>query len=286
MQYVDNINILYVAFTRASHAMTIISRMPSGVELADDGYSGDSNAFTGFAQWTFAYLASKGEKLGFKRSVDEENGSVSFVKGELPEIEHKDERMADVMVTSFCSWPLNPSADLDSETDVCERGRLKFSADALDFFSQDGETGVEASNRIKGVVLHDILSRVVVPADLEKSVKQAVLNGELTESQAEEACELLSMRISEVSDRGWFPTDGAVVYNESELIDTDGSIKRPDRVVVTDGEVIIVDYKFGEHDSRYASQVRRYADIWRRMGYVRVSGMLWYVHTGEVVEVV
>ena len=156
----------------------------------------------------------------------------------------------------------------------------------VDFFSQDGETGVEASNRIKGVVLHDILSRVIVPADLEKSVKKAVLNGELTESQAKDAYELLSMRISEVSGRGWFPTEGSVVYNESELIDTDGTIRRPDRVVVSGDEVIVVDYKFGEQDSRYASQVRRYADIWRRMGYGKVSGLLWYVHTGEVVEVV
>ena len=135
-------------------------------------------------------------------------------------------------------------------------------------------------------MLHDILSRVIVPADLEKSVRQAVLNGELTESQAQDACELLATRISEVSDRGWFPNQGAAVYNEAELIDTDGSIKRPDRVVVSGDEVIIVDYKFGEPDPRYASQVRRYADIWRRMGYGRVSAMLWYVHTGEVVEVV
>ena len=286
MQYVDNINILYVAYTRASHAMTIISRMPSGVELIDEGYLGDPESFTGFAQWTFAYLASQGDKLGFRREADEEKGCVTFVKGELPVIEHKDERMADVMATSFCSWPLNPSADMDSETDVCERGRLKFSADALDFFSQDGETGVEASNRIKGVVLHDILSMVTVPADLDKSVRKAVLNGELTESQGQEAYALLSMRISEAAERGWFPTKDAVVYNESELIDTDGNIRRPDRVVISGEDVIVIDYKFGEPDPRYRSQVRRYVDIWRRMGYVRVSGMLWYVQTGEVVEVV
>ena len=286
MQYVDNINILYVAYTRASHAMTIISRMPSGVELIDEGYLGDPESFTGFAQWTFAYLASQGDKLGFRREADEEKGCVTFVKGELPVIEHKDERMADVMATSFCSWPLNPSADMDSETDVCERGRLKFSADALDFFSQDGETGVEASNRIKGVVLHDILSRVTVPAYLDKSVRKAVLNGELTESQGQEAYALLSMRISEAAERGWFPTKDAVVYNESELIDTDGNIRRPDRVVISGEDVIVIDYKFGEPDPRYRSQVRRYVDIWRRMGYVRVSGMLWYVQTGEVVEVV
>ena len=286
MQYVDNINILYVAYTRASHAMTIISRMPSGVELIDEGYLGDPELFTGFAQWTFAYLASQGDKLGFRREADEEKGCVTFVKGELPVIEHKDERMADVMATSFCSWPLNPSADMDSETDVCERGRLKFSADALDFFSQDGETGVEASNRIKGVVLHDILSRVTVPADLDKSVRKAVLNGELTESQGQEAYAILSMRISEAAERGWFPTKDAVVYNESELIDTDGNIRRPDRVVISGEDVIVIDYKFGEPDPRYRSQVRRYVDIWRRMGYVRVSGMLWYVQTGEVVEVV
>jgi hypothetical protein len=59
-------------------------------------------------------------------------------------------------------------------------------------------------------------------------------------------------------------------------------IYRPDRVVISDGKVLIVDYKFGEHDTGYRKQVERYAGIWRRMGYADVSASLWYVMSGDI----
>ena len=182
------------------------------------------------------------------------------------------------------SIALNPQPG-DSDEDVRERGRLKFTADALDFFSKDGETGVSASNRIKGVVLHDILSHVNVPEDLESAVRQAVQAGELTGSEADEAYGLLSERIAAAADRGWFPSDADRILNEASLIDTDGQMCRPDRVVIADGKVIIIDYKFGEHHRIYERQLKKYAGIWNRLGYEDVTSYLWYVHTDEVVKV-
>ena len=261
MQYVDNINVLYVALTRASQAMTIISRMPSSGEI------------NGFSQWTMDYMSASYERLGFEMTEDPENGTIDYMKGVLPDPVHEEESSVSVFHTDFGSWPLNPEAS-----------RLKFSADAMDFFSPDGSAGVEASNRVRGVVLHDILSRVCVPEDLQPAVRQSVLTGDLTPEQGEQACAFLAGRIADVSDRGWFPDDADKVLNEVELIDTDGSVNRPDRVVIKDGNVIVIDYKFGEHDPRYLRQIRRYADIWRRMGYENVSAVLWYVQSGEIVE--
>ena len=85
--------------------------------------------------------------------------------------------------------------------------------------------------------------------------------------------------------RGWFPENADRILNESTLIDTDGQMYRPDRVVIDDKKVIIVDYKFGEHYRSYERQLRKYAEIWRRLGYSDVSSYLWYVHTDEVVKV-
>ena len=184
----------------------------------------------------------------------------------------------------YPSIPLNPQAGL-AETDVRERGRLKFSADSLDFFSEDGQAGVSASNRIKGVVLHDVLSSTVLPEDLESAIDKAVMSGNLTSEEASAAQELLAKRISEVRERGWFPEDRGAVLNEVSIIDTDGQVYRPDRVVKAGDKVIIVDYKFGEHYRKYEHQMARYADLWRRMGYTDVSAFLWYVHTGEIVPV-
>ena len=59
----------------------------------------------------------------------------------------------------------------------------------------------------------------------------------------------------------------------------------PYRVVHTeDGGVVIIDYKFGEHNRRYERQIARYADIYRRMGYGNVSTALWYVDRDEVIH--
>ena len=88
-----------------------------------------------------------------------------------------------------------------------------------------------------------------------------------------------------MSGRGWFPEDRNAVLNEVSIIDTDGQVYRPDRVVKTGDKVIIVDYKFGEHYKKYERQMTRYADLWRRMGYADVSAYLWYVQTGEIVPV-
>jgi hypothetical protein len=154
----------------------------------------------------------------------------------------------------------------------------------MDFFHED-EAGVSASNRIRGIVLHDILSHVRTSEDLGKAVDHARMSGDLTGDEAETARELLTAALDSVKDRGWFAEDVEMMYNEVSLIDTDGEIYRPDRVMIRDGKVIVVDYKFGEHRRTYEKQVRKYMDIWRRMGYETVSGFLWYVDVLSVVEV-
>jgi hypothetical protein len=220
---------------------------------------------------------------------ESEEGCTHFHEGKMPDFRAYAKDVEDCMTFAvsegdgYPSIPLNPQFG-DADCDVRERGRLKFSADAIDFFSKDGVAGTSASNRVRGVVLHDILSRVVLPEDLEKAVRQSVLEGDLTEEEGRAAFELLSVRIEEVRDRGWFPSRREAVMNEVSLIDTDGDIYRPDRVIVDGGKVVIVDYKFGEHDGRYLRQVRRYADIWRRMGWDDVSAILWYVQHGDIVQ--
>ena len=49
---------------------------------------------------------------------------------------------------------------------------------------------------------------------------------------------------------------------------------------------IIVDYKFGQREQRrYVRQIRDYMALMRAMGYASVSGFLWYVERGETEEI-
>ena len=49
---------------------------------------------------------------------------------------------------------------------------------------------------------------------------------------------------------------------------------------------VIVDYKFGQREQRrYVRQIRDYMALMRAMGYASVSGFLWYVERGETEEI-
>jgi hypothetical protein len=109
------------------------------------------------------------------------------------------------------------------------------------------------------------------------------MSGDMTAQEAVDAESMLSERLAEVDHRRWYH-DGEVL-NEMSLINSDGKIYRPDRVILREGKVIIIDYKFGEQDDRYVGQLRKYADIWRRMGYDWVEAYLWYVISGDIVEI-
>lgn len=297
MQKVDNINTIYVAMTRPALGMHLIARTPSA-KCRKAVEAGDRTQFTDFSQllYWFASVSCSGDIPGndellppFKvtRSADDQ-GTERFDVGEIVNfVSHRksDKENTEVfpVVSSdvFPSIPLNLSGE-EPEQDVRERGRLKFSADSLDFFAGNG---IGASNRLKGVVLHDILSHVKSPDDLHDAVQSAVAAGDMTEAEALEAENMLAERLAQVEDRGWFPEDGAGVLNETSLVHTDGRIYRPDRVVVNGGKVVIIDYKFGEPDADYERQLRKYADIWGKMGYENVTSYLWYVPSGDIVLV-
>ncbi len=314
LQQVDNINIIYVAMTRARSGMHIISKLPSA-ECFNAVKDGGVYKFSDFSQilYWYANMASMAgdmektilpkddetlasEKEAPKRKKDAGDGKrnepVRFDVGEIVNFALEREGDRNEYETfeftgsdELPSIPMNPESG-EEECDVRERGRLKFTADSLDFFSEDGEAGIAASNRIRGVVLHDILSRIEKPEDLESAVLQSLHNGDITPAEAVEARGLLSARIASAAERGWFPETCDRILNESTLIDEDGELHRPDRVVITpDRHVLIIDYKFGDPRPAYARQLRTYAALWHRLGYPSVSAWLWYVHTDEVVEV-
>ena len=52
--------------------------------------------------------------------------------------------------------------------------------------------------------------------------------------------------------------------------------------MMKDGEVVVVDFKFGKINSKYNKQVVDYMQLLSKMGYENISGYLWYVEEGEL----
>ena len=294
-QLVDNINTFYVALTRPVKGLTVIASNPPEkiadaivpvasevvdpvhpvAELVEATEIQPPCDFTDFSQILYAYLYGYGEALGYAKEETEDK--IVFSKGEIynyATLERKVDTITELM-PGYPSYPLNPSVE-DEDSDVRERGRLKFSADSIDFFCDEARN--EA--RLNGTVLHGILSEVVTLSDLPDAVRNAFEAGEIDAGQEEDYLNILTRRTAAHPE--WFPADGTEVLNETQLIDTDGEVYRPDRVLVKDGKVTVIDYKFGEKRRSYHRQVAHYADIYRRMGYSEITPIIWYVLTDEV----
>ena len=75
------------------------------------------------------------------------------------------------------------------------------------------------------------------------------------------------------------------VLNEKEIFLPNGSVYRPDRIMIHNNRAIVVDYKFGNaKQNNYHYQVRRYIRFLTQMGY-ETEGYLYYVAMGEIEQV-
>lgn len=252
MLAIDNLNILYVAMTRAAKCLHVISAPPTKkfLESEQKGHP----EYAGLSQMLFHFVGCNyesafGQMYDFSRMKRRNTGDVAEFR---------------------CTYPSIPLA-----------GRLQPSEEAMDFFGEDGVSGPAASPRLDGIILHGILAGVVSPGDLRTAVDDAVRDGLLNSEEGVRAFELLSSRIASRSE--WFPDSG--VSNEVTVIGCDGECYRPDRVVETsDGGITIIDYKFGAQRDSHLRQVRGYVDLYRKMGRNPVQGAVWYVRDDEVVR--
>jgi len=243
MQAVDNINVFYVATTRATKCLHIIAVEPTTKAFRQSVDNGKDYPFKDFSQLLYAFCRNHGHEFG--KMYD-------FTKMD------RDEPTETDFSTKYPSIPIGQ--------------RLKPSSDALDFFGEDGSVGGDASQRLAGIELHEILSIIRTTDDLDK-VKNSrhydFLRGKV------------------LSRPELFPSGSeARILNETSIIDTDGTLHRPDRVIVSkQGSVRIVDYKFGGSDKKHKEQISKYVSLYRAMGYSEVRGYLWYVFKDKLIEV-
>lgn len=255
-QLVDNINLFYVALTRAGKCLHIISKEPT--KTFKESLKKKNPVYMSLPNLLYEFVGAN-EDVTYGSMYD------------FSRMEREDQSTQSDFESHYRSIPLD--------------GRLLPSEDATDFFGVDGTVGTSASARLRGVVLHDILSAVVSPADLQAAVRKEMIDGKLSAEEANAAFEMLSSRI--VQHPEWFPNDpgNVEVLNEQTIFDALGRENRPDRVVVVGNEARIVDFKFGREDEKYLRQLQRYASLYRQMGYVVRSADIWYVEDDKTVKV-
>lgn len=151
------------------------------------------------------------------------------------------------------------------------------------------ETAGDLSPRSYGKLLHALLSKIKTGKEAEKQVDQWLFTGRINADEAKTIKKIIRRVVSHPGLKPYFAS-GTVVQNETELFDAEsGTLKRPDRVVIHNGILTILDYKTGARneasEKKYRRQVNTYAQLFKRLGYSKIEQKLVYIHP-ENIEVV
>ena len=122
-------------------------------------------------------------------------------------------------------------------------------------------------------------------ADIDKAVKRITTEGKMDVDKGETMkTELLEM-LGDQEVKSWF--DGTYrVVNERNILTGTNGLKRPDRIMIGENGVVVVDYKSGETESEnYKYQLRSYIRELKNCGYKNVSGFIWYTRQNKRVGV-
>ncbi|MDR0537772.1 MAG: UvrD-helicase domain-containing protein [Tannerellaceae bacterium] len=242
---IDNLNTLYVAFTRAKEELLVMA--PRKTKL---------NSVAGLLLATLQH--------GNNPAMNPDDAI--YERGTTTPLHQASAKPVDVEEI--------PMSKLQS---VSAHDRLRL---RLNYQRFAGE-----AERRHGTRMHEILSRIHTLDDITHAIETCRLNGFISTDEAGAMAAELNrlLRLPEVAE--WF--DGSYkVMNEAEILSAPAATHRPDRVMIKNDAVTVIDYKFGALEApQHLTQVRNYIELIRRMGYADVKGFLWYVSLEKTVEV-
>ena len=248
-ELLDNINVLYVALTRAEEQLYVISNM----NLSSKGEFPKNNMCSFFIN----YLGNKGEFD--ENKLEYEFGNATKLSSV---IQHVDTSKIIPVVAEI----LNPK-----NIKIAQREAL--------MWGTHQQEAIEYGN-----VIHEILSFVKTKNDVDLAITKSIENGLITFGQKEIVLKTIHEIVNHSELEICF-AEGNTVMNEQTIIQKEGNAIKPDRIVVVkNNEVFLLDYKTGIHNAKYQQQLENYQKAIELMGYKVIKKALIYI--GKEIEVV
>ena len=257
--WVDSLNMLYVALTRPRKNLVVWCR------------DGQKNTIS-------ELMASA---IAGKLEAESKDEGITYQMGEVcPSEEPTKEK---VEVNKLNIKPQSISVRMESIDTNIEFKQSNRSASFI-----EGEDDGSGKYIRQGEIMHNLFAMVRTPKDVPSAIERLRMEG-IIESGAHERqiLKLTNWALNHPKVKEWFSgtwelyNECAILYRENGVLQT----RRPDRVMIKDGEVIVVDFKFGKPYPEYEAQVREYMDLLEDMGYDHVRGYIWYVFYNELEEI-
>ncbi|MDR0573927.1 MAG: UvrD-helicase domain-containing protein [Tannerella sp.] len=242
--YMDNLNTLYVAFTRAKEELIVMAPRPK-TEISST-----------------AGLLWNGLLTDPEFHLDTENGM--YERGKWWKT------AADKGLTDTEELPMERFYSVSPDERMQLRLRRKGG-----FFDDE--------KRKYGLLMHDILSGIEKYDDIIHAISGKYTSGEINDDEADILKKKLVALTTEDTVKSWFD-GSMQVMNETEILFGKGQSGRPDRIMIDkNNRVIIVDYKFGEQKKQYHQrQIKKYISLIHEMDYQNVEGYIWYITLNDI----
>lgn len=254
---IDNINLLYVAFTRACKNLIIFC---------------------------------EGKKENSKKEITSVNNILSTILGDEQECykygifeEETVEIQEDIKEDGISL--IRKGNDLNlSFNNFQSRTKFRQSTKAMEFAGS-----IPVNNYIeRGKLMHNLFSRINSVDDIKKKVFKAYEDTLITREEIGLLEKEITEALTSEDAKDWY-SGKYKLYNECTILcrNKKGEIttRRPDRVMIGNGIVKIVDFKFGRPAAKYKYQVRDYIALMLEMGYKNIEGYIWYVDDRKIERV-
>jgi ATP-dependent exoDNAse (exonuclease V) beta subunit len=255
--YIDNLNLLYVAMTRAIDVIWGFA--------PDDPGKNNGLALILKEALTCEQYANDESGLTLKTFYDTEKKLFEY--GKIPVNEGK---MRNEDTLSAYNYTVTPGPDT-----------LKLKLHGENYLLS-GLTDAERKVNY-GKLMHEVFEGIDSAEDIPAAVSRIVMEGKLNESEAHSLVKRLNSLISAQPVSAWF-RPGNRVMKEKDILLPSGVTKRPDRVILTNEKVVIIDFKFGEENEHYKDQIKQYSNLLVEMGYSDIDAFLWYVDKNKIIR--
>ena len=266
---VDNLNLLYVAFTRAVCSLFVI------------GQRGSKSNRSALLENVLGNIELNGATL---QGQADEQEVLEFTFGTMVTSEKSSHvtQSENIFLQPVTTEPVQlESFEVKTEFRQSNRSR--------DFMNGDDEQQ-ELSYIKLGSVLHEIFSTIRTTADITQALLQMQQEGVLYDNEVtrEKLMDIIRKRLTDNRVKEWF-SERWQLFNECSILrlDEHGEVveRRPDRVITDGKETHVIDFKFGRQHEEYHAQVGEYIQLLRQMQMPHVRGWLWYVYSNKIEEV-
>ena len=266
--YMDALNLLYVAFTRAEECLFTLAPLPNFKKNGDFSIKRVSDLLYKYFSSEYALPPGDSKDL-FEKSAWNEEEQI-FELGQRFKVDavtnQKNSNITSLNHYLSSSW----------------RSRLSIKPRAKNFFLEAETTTVAKINY--GLLMHEILAQVEYKEDLPAVIQKFVFEGVLSEQESSLLNDKLGKILNHPEIEDWFSKKWTV-KTEVPVLPSSGLINRLDRVLLKEEDAIVIDFKSGNVESKHKSQVRHYSSLLSQMGYKNVSGYILYLEPIEIVHV-